>query len=59
MPQPGWQTENNVGNKEDCASNIVLVANEPKVAIHALNLCIPDISSIDMGKQIEDCHYRD
>lgn len=52
-------TKNDVGNKEDGAGNVVLIPNQAKVLVHALDLCIPDVSSIDMGEKVQDTHNRD
>ena len=51
-------TEDDVWNKEDSTSDVVLVTDKTQVLIHSFNLRISNISSIDVGKQVQDGHDR-
>jgi hypothetical protein len=53
------RTENDIRDKEDGTGDIVLVSNKAKVFIHSLNLCIPNITSVDMRKEVKNGHDRD
>lgn len=52
-------TEDDVGNKEDGAGNVVLIPNQAEVLVHAFDLCIPDVSSVDMGEKVQNTHDGD
>ena len=41
-------TEDDIWNKENGADNIVLIAGETEVLVHAFNFCVSNVSSIDM-----------
>jgi hypothetical protein len=53
------RTENDIQDKEDGAGDVLLVPNKAEVFIHSLNLRIPNITSIDMHKEIQNGHDRD
>ena len=50
-------TEQDVWNEEDCACDVVLIAGQPDVLVHAFDLSVSDISTINVGKQIEHSHH--
>lgn len=52
-------TKDDVGHKKDGARNVVLVASQTQVFIHAFNLCISNVASVDMREKIEDGHDGD
>lgn len=41
-------TEDDVWDKEDGGSDIVLVPNQSEIFIHPLNLCVSNVAAIDM-----------
>lgn len=45
-------TEDDVWNKENGARNIVLVSCQPQIGVHALNLRIANVSSVNMRKKV-------
>lgn len=57
--EQGSLTEYDVGDEEDSTGDVVLIANEPEVSVHALNLCVSDIASINVGKKIKNAHNGD
>lgn len=46
------RTKDDVWNEEDRADNIVLVANQAQVLVHAFNLCVSDVAAIDVREEI-------
>lgn len=45
-------TEDDVWDEENRARNIILVSSQADINVHAFNLCIADVASVDMRKQV-------
>jgi hypothetical protein len=52
-------TKQDIGNEEDRARNIVLIAGQPDILVHAFDLRIADVASIDMAKEVQYTKYAD
>ena len=52
-------TEEDVWDEEDCARNVVLVAGQPDVLVHAFDLRIADIASIDVAEEVKNAEHTD
>jgi hypothetical protein len=50
-------TEDDIRDEKDCARDVVLIAREANVLVHAFDLSVADISTINVGKQIEHSHH--
>jgi hypothetical protein len=50
-------TEDDIRDEKDCARNVVLIAREANILVHAFDLSVSDISTINVGKQIEHSHH--
>lgn len=53
------RTKQDVWNKEDRARNIILVASQPNIFVHALDLRIADVSTIDMAEKVQNAEHTD
>lgn len=53
------RTEDDVGHEEDGTGDVILIANQPQILIHSFNLRVPNIPSIDMRKEVKNCHDGD
>ena len=51
------RTEDDVWDEEQGGCNVVLIASEAEVLVHAFDLSVADISTINVGKQIEHSHH--
>ena len=52
-------TEEDVGNEEDCASNVVLIAGQSDILVHAFDFCIADVASIDVAEEVQNTEHTD
>jgi hypothetical protein len=52
-------TEQDVWNEEDRACNVVLVAGQANILVHAFDLRIADVASIDVTEEIENTEHTD
>lgn len=53
------RTKDNVRNKKETASNIVLVSYQAQILVHPFNFCITQACTVDMGKEVEQGENRD
>jgi hypothetical protein len=52
-------TEDDIRHKEDGARDVVLIAREANVLVHAFDLGIAYVTSVDMAEQVENAHHTD
>lgn len=52
-------TKQDIRNEEDRACNVVLIAGQADVLIHAFNLRIADVASIDVAEEVENPEHTD
>lgn len=52
-------TEDDVWDEEQSCGDVVLVASEAKVLIHAFNLRIANVGTVDVREKIQYCHDGD
>ena len=50
-------TEDDIRDEKDSARDVVLIAREANILVHAFDLSVSDISTINVGKQIEHSHH--
>lgn len=49
-------TEDDVWDEEDRARDFVLMPSYADIKVHAFDLCIADVPSVNMRKQVQDAH---
>lgn len=52
-------TKQDVWNEEYCACNVVLIAGQSNVLVHAFDLRIADVASIDVAEEVENTEHAD
>lgn len=52
------RTKYDVWHEENSRCDVVLVAYQTKVFVHAFDFCISNIRSINMGQKVKHCHDR-
>jgi hypothetical protein len=52
-------TKQDIWNEEDRACNVVLVAGQADIFVHAFDLRIADVASIDVAEEVEDTEHTD
>lgn len=53
------RTEDDVGHEENGTGNVILIANQTQVLVHSFDFSVSNISSIDMRKEVKNCHDGD
>jgi hypothetical protein len=53
------RTENDIWDEEYGSRNVVLVASESKILVHAFDLRVADIRTVNMGEEVENSHNGD
>jgi hypothetical protein len=52
-------TKQDVWNKEDCARNVVLIAGQSNILIHAFDFRIADVASVDVAEEVKNTEHTD
>ena len=52
-------TKQDIRNEEDRACNVVLIASEAEVLVHAFDFCIADVCTVNVREEVQHCHDGD
>ena len=52
-------TKQDVWNKEDCARDVVLIASQSNILVHAFDFRIADVTSIDVAEEVKNTEHTD
>ena len=45
-------TEDDIRDEKDCARDIVLIAREANILVHAFDLCIADVCTVNVREEV-------
>ena len=52
-------TEDDVWDEEQGGCNVVLIASEAEVLVHAFDFCIADVCTVNVREEVQHCHDGD